>query len=679
MLTARPMRRMLPVFVLLTLVTAGVYGQVWNFGFINYDDPLYVTDNPIVQRGFTWEGIRWAFTALAAANWHPLTWLSHMLDVSLFGLDPGFHHLVNLLFHLLNTALLFFALKAMTGACWRSAFVAALFALHPLHVESVAWIAERKDVLSTFFGLLAIGAYGRYAQRPGWRRFLAIAIFFSLGLMAKPMLVTLPLVLLLMDFWPLGRLKFSLPEASSAPAPAGDRKKTKKSKTRPPAPESAKRRGTGSPHLAIVTEKIPLILLSALSSFITLYAQHQGGAVSTMDAYPPGTRIANALASYFLYLVKMFWPANLAVYYPFVKDIPVWQALAGALLLIAVTFAALRTARRFPYLLFGWLWYLITLLPVIGIVKVGEAAMADRYTYITLIGPFVAVTWAAHDLAARWTRGKEAMTAAALLVVIALAAATFVQAGTWKNSATLFRHALAATENNFMAHTNLAAALIDEGRLEEALPHLETAAKIRPDFPNARYNLGVIGMRQGKNDEAMGHFKAALRSDPNFARASHYAGLLHLQRGESAEAVQYFQRALAGGGPNPQVLAALADALAMSSRYEEALYYYERALKMNPDAVEVRYNTARILIAMGRVDGAIGHLREAVRIKPDYARAHNNLGSALLMQKRLDEALYHFQEAVRIDPGYTMARENLKDALAQKRKSGRAEDRKSRD
>ena len=665
------MRRMLPVFLLLTLVTAGVYGQVWNFGFINYDDPLYVTDNALVRKGFTWEGIRWAFTAVAAANWHPLTWLSHMLDVSLFSLDPGFHHLVNLLFHLFNTALLFIALKAMTGACWRSAFVAALFALHPLHVESVAWIAERKDVLSTFFGLLAIGAYCRYARSPGWRKFLPVAIFFSLGLMAKPMLVTLPLVLLLMDFWPLGRLKPSLPEASSDPAPAGERKKTKKMKTRPPAPESAKRRGTGSPHLAIVTEKIPLILLSALSSSITLYAQHQGGAVSTIDAYPVGTRIANALASYFLYLAKMFWPANLAVYYPFVKDIPVWQVLAGALLLIAVTFAAVRTARRFPYLLFGWLWYLITLLPVIGIVQVGEAAMADRYTYITLIGPFVAVSWGVYDLAAQLTRGKEAVAAAGLIVVIALAAATFTQAGTWKNSATLFRHALAVTENNFMAHTNLAVALIDEGRLDEALPHLETAAKIRPDFPNARYNLGVIRMRQGEDDEAMGHFKAALRSDPNFTRASYYGGLLHLQRGESAEAVQYFQKALAGGGPDPQVFTALADSLAMSSRYVEALYYYERALTLNPEAVEVRYNAARILIAMGRVDEAIGHLREAVRIMPDYARAHNNLGSALLMQKRLEEAVYHFQEAVRIDPGYKMARENLRDAQAQKKKLGR--------
>jgi tetratricopeptide (TPR) repeat protein len=671
MSTASSMRRMLPVFLLLTLVTAGVYGQVWNFGFINYDDPLYVTDNAVVQRGFTWEGIRWAFTALAAANWHPLTWLSHMLDVSLFGLEPGFHHLVNLLFHLLNTSLLFLVLKTATGACWRSAFVAALFALHPLHVESVAWIAERKDVLSTFFGLLAIGAYCRYTQRPGWRKFLPVAIFFSLGLMAKPMLVTLPLVLLLMDFWPLGRLKPSLPKASSAPAPTGERKKSKKKKQQPPTTASVKSAGTGSPHLAIVTEKIPLILLSALSSLITLYAQQQGGAVSAVDAYPLGTRIANALASYFLYLVKMVWPANLAVYYPFVKDVPVWQALAGALLLIAVTFAAVRTARRFPYLLFGWLWYLITLLPVIGIVKVGEAAMADRYTYIALIGPFVAVSWGVYELAARWTRGKEAMAAAGLMVVTALAAATFVQAGTWKNSATLFRHALTVTENNFMAHTNLAVALIDEARLDEALPHLETATKIRPDFPNARFNLGVIRMRQGKDDEAMGHFKAALHIDPGFARASHYAGLLHLQRGESAEAVLYFQRALAGGGPDPQVFAALADALAMSSRYEEALSFYGKALVLRPDAVEVRYNAARILIAMGRVDEAIGHLREAVRIKPDYARAHNNLGSALLMQKRLDEAVYHFQEAVRIDPGYKMARENLKDALAQKEKLGR--------
>ncbi len=665
---------MLPAFVLLTLVTAGVYGQVWNFGFINYDDPIYVTDNVVVRKGLTWEGIRWAFTTNAANIWHPLTWLSHMLDVSLFGLDPGFHHLVNLLFHLLNTSLLFLVLKTATGACWRSAFVAALFALHPLHVESVAWIAERKDVLSTFFWLLTMGAYVLYARRPGIPRYLPVLLFFSLGLMAKPMLVSLPLVLLLMDYWPLGRLPerrapVDPPKAPAQPAER-DRKKAKKKKAVVPLPEPVKGKGRNHATLLLL-EKIPLVVLAGIFSFVAFYTQQKGGALSSLEAYPLGVRLANAVVSYARYLFKMLWPVDLAFFYPFVREIPAWQIFVSAILLLAVSIAVVHFARRFPYLAFGWAWYLVTLLPVIGIVKVGEAALADRYTYITLIGPFVAATWGVYDLAARWTRGKEAMAAAALLLVIALAAATFVQAGTWRNSATLFRHALAVTENNFMAHTNLAAALIDEGRLNEALPHLETAARIRPDFPNARYNLGVIGMRQGKNDEALGHFKATLRSDPNFTWASYYAGLLHLQRGESAEAVQYFQKALAGGGPDPQIFATLADALAMSSRYEEALYCYERALALNPDAVEVRYNAARILIAMGRVDEAIGHLREAVRIKPDYARAHNNLGSALLMQKRLDEAAYHFQEAVRIDPGYTMARENLKDALAQQKKGRR--------
>jgi tetratricopeptide (TPR) repeat protein len=594
-----------------------------------------------------------------------------MLDVSLFGLDPGFHHLVNLLFHLLNTTLLFLVLKAATGACWRSAFVAALFALHPLHVESVAWIAERKDVLSTFFGLLAIGAYCRYAQRPGWRKFLPVAIFFSLGLMAKPMLVTLPLVLLLMDFWPLGRMEPSPSKASPALSQAAvrDRKKSKKKKAAEILPGTAE--ATAQKALSpLLLEKIPLVVIAIIFSMLAFYTQQKGGALGSQEAYPPGVRIANVVISYAHYLLRMVWPADLAVFYPYVKEIPVWQVLASAALLLSASIAVVRLARRFPYLAFGWLWYLVTLLPVIGIVKVGDFSMADRYTYISLIGPFVAVSWGVHDLTARWSRRKEAVAAAGLLVTIALAAATFVQAGTWKNSATLFRHALAVTENNFMAHTNLAAAHIDDGRLDEALPHLETAAKIRPDFPNARYNLGVIGMRQGKNDEAMGHFKAALRSDPNFAWASHYAGLLHLQRGESSEAVQYFQRTLAGGGPDPQVFAALADALAMSSRYEEALSFYGKALVLNPDAVEVRYNAARILIGMGRVDEAIGHLREAVRIKPDYARAHNNLGSALLLQGRVDEAVQHFREAIRIDPDYTMARENLKDALAQKKKLG---------
>jgi len=678
MFTSSPLRRKLPVLLLLTVATAAVYGQAWNFSFIHYDDPLYVTDNAIVQKGLTREGLRWAFTTNDANIWHPLTWLSHMLDVSLFGLAPGPHHLVNLLFHLLNTTLLFLVLKAATGACWRSAFVAALFALHPLHVESVAWIAERKDVLSTFFWLLAMGAYVLHARKPGIPRYLPVLLFFSLGLMAKPMLVSLPLVLFLMDYWPLGRLAPHQPKPVDPPQAAvrdamRDRKKSKKKKAVETLQETAgaTRQKTVS---LLLLEKIPLVVVAGIFCILAFYTQHKGGALSSLEAYPPGVRIANAIVSYALYLFKSVWPADLAVFYPYVKEIPGWQVLASAALLLSTSIAVVRFARRFPYLAFGWLWYLVTLLPVIGIVKVGDFSMADRYTYISLIGPFVAVSWGVHDLTALWSPRKEAVAAAGLLVTIALAAATFIQAGTWRNSATLFRHALAVTENNFMAHTNLAVALIDEGRLDEALPHLEKATKIRPDFPNAQYNLGVIRLRQGRDDEAMGHFKAALRIDPGFARASHYAGLLHLRRGEPAEAIRYIQQALTGGAPDPQEFTALADALALSSRYEEALSYYGRSLALKPDAVEVRYNAASILIGMGRVDEAIGHLREAVRLKPDYARAHNNLGSALLLQGRVDEAVHHFREAIRIDPGYRMARENLRDALAQKtegRKSGR--------
>ena len=678
MFTSSPLRRKLPVLLLLTVATAAVYGQAWNFSFINYDDPLYVTDNAIVQKGLTREGLRWAFTTNDANIWHPLTWLSHMLDVSLFGLAPGPHHLVNLLFHLLNTTLLFLVLKAADGG-----LLAKRLRGGPLRPSSPSRGIRRLDCREEGRSEHVFLA----AHHGGLRPLCPKA--------GDPALSSRPPVL---QPRPHGQTHAGQPSARTfpdgllapgaartAPAQPGtprkprcadamrDRKKSKKKKAVETLPETAGATGK-KPFSLLLLEKIPLVIVAGIFCILAFYTQHKGGALGSLEAYPPGVRIANAIVSYALYLFKSVWPADLAVFYPYVKEIPGWQVLASAAILLSTSIAVVRFARRFPYLAFGWLWYLVTLLPVIGIVKVGEFSMADRYTYMTLIGPFIAFSWGARDLAARWNLRKEALTAAGLLVTIALAAATFIQAGTWRNSATLFRHALAVTENNFMAHTNLAVALIDEGRLDEALPHLETATKIRPDFPNAQYNLGVIRLRQGRDDEAMGHFKAALRIDPGFARASHYAGLLHLRRGEPAEAIRYFQQALTGGAPVPQVFTALADALALSSRYEEALSYYGRSLALKPDAVEVRYNAASILIGMGRVDEAIGHLREAVRIKPDYARAHNNLGSALMMQKRFDEAITHFQEAVRIDPGYTMARENLKDALAQKKevkKSGR--------
>jgi tetratricopeptide (TPR) repeat protein len=668
--TLKKSRLEICVIVSLVLLTAAVYGQVIGHGFINYDDPDYITENLLVQEGLTREGSRWAFTTFTAANWHPLTWLSHMLDVQLFGVKPGMHHLVSVAFHLLNTILLFVILRQMTGALWRSAFVAALFALHPLHVESVAWAAERKDVLSTFFWLLTMGAYVRYAQKPGLQEYGPVVLFFVLGLLAKPMLVTLPLVLLLLDYWPLGRLKWNdpAPEIQRTAPPEPEKKRKKRTpqplekKKKPPAMGA----GKWSHILPLVYEKMPLLALSAASGFITYYAQQKGGAVASLIRVPLPERVANAVVSCAAYLWKMVWPSGLAVPYP----IEAWSAgavLASASFLIAMTLVAVRRAGAYPYLLSGWLWYLITLLPVIGIVKVGDAAMADRYTYVTLIGPLVAVSWGARDLAARWSRGRVALTAAALPVVGALAVLTFIQTVYWKSSESLFRHALAVTENNYTAHTNLAVELFAQGSQDEAVIHLETAVRLRPDFPYALYNLGAIRMKQGRSDEAVRYCQSALQYNPNLWQALRCLAFLQLERGEAAEAVRNFEKTLAGRGPDPQVYVGLGDALAMTGRYEEALANYGRALARKPDAAEVHYNAARILIAMGRLDEAIGHLREAVRIKPDYARAHNNLGSALLLQKNIDGAIQHFREAIRIDPDYRIARENLKDAQAQKK------------
>jgi tetratricopeptide (TPR) repeat protein len=525
--------------------------------------------------------------------------------------------------------------------------------------------------------MLTMWAYARYAKKPGLPGYLPVLLFFTLGLLAKPMLVTLPLVLLLLDYWPLGRLKCNEPKQEVA-LPAQP-KQEKKRKRRTPQPQEQKKQplskdvSSWSRILPLVYEKIPLLALSAALSFITFYAQQKGGAVAVLTKVPLADRLSNAVVTYAAYLWKMLWPSNLAVFYP----MEAWSAsivLASAALLLALTFAALRWSGHYPYLLVGWLWYLVTLLPVIGIIKVGEAAMADRYTYISLIGPFVAVSWGTRDLSTRWIHRKElGVGAVGLLVVAALSILTSMQAKHWKSSGSLYRHAIAVTENNYTAHTNLSAVLIDEGRQDEALTHLEIALKLKPDFSFALYNLGIIRMNQGEKDEAMRYLQSAIRSNPNLSEALRCLAFLQLERGEATEAIQNFERTLAGRGPDPQVYAGLADALVTTGRYEEALFNYGRALALKPDAADVHYNAARIFIAMGRLEEAIGHLRVAIRVKPDYARAHNNLGSALLLQKKIDEAIQHFQEALHIDPDYQIARANLKDALIQKKKTGNRE------
>jgi len=477
--------------ILLALATAGVYAGLAGHRFISLDDGRYVTANPRVAAGITWGGVVWAFTTWHAGNWHPLTWLSHMVDVQVFGLNPTGHHLVNLAWHCANTALVFAVLLRLTGARWRSAAVAALFGIHPLHVESVAWVAERKDLLATFFGLLALGAYGSYARRPGVGRYTTVAVALTASLLSKPMLVSLPFVLLLLDVWPLGRL-------------AG-----------------ATRPGRRLPRLLL--EKLPLLTLAAASGVVTFLAQRGWGAVKPLAVLPASVRLTNAAMSYVVYLKKTIWPTDLAVYYPHADALPPpWQIAAAGLLLTALSLVAARQVRRRPFLLTGWLWYLGTLVPVIGLVQVGGQALADRYTYVPLIGVFLALSWGAADLARRHRGGAAILGATAAAAIIALASVTWGQVRHWRDTASLFGHAVSVTEGNWMAFALLGKDALDAGRPAEAVAHLRRSLTINPYTTAAagiHTNLARALANTGDLEEAIEEYRRALSIDSSSERA----------------------------------------------------------------------------------------------------------------------------------------------------------------
>jgi protein O-mannosyl-transferase len=484
-------RRNAALFVLLAVPVCAVFGRAVAFPFVNFDDNTYVYDNPFVAQGLSLEALGWALTTTRGGIWHPLTWLSHLLDVELFGLRPWGHHLVSVLLHALNAGLLFVVLRRLTGARWRSWLVAALFALHPLRVQSVAWVSERKDLLSALLGLTALLLYLRYARRPSRGGYLALAAVFALGLAAKPMLVTLPLLLLLLDWWPLGRFSFRASAAGRGPGPA-----------------------------ALLREKAALLAIAVLFGIVSIHAQRSVGALMDLDAYPLAGRVANALVATAGYLGKLLFPANLAVFYPLRPGGAVWPAAAGALAALAgITAVAAREARRRPYLLAGWLWYLATLLPVSGLIQVGHQAMADRYTYLPLIGLQLAAVWALAEISRRRPRLRAALVVAAAAVLPALAAASWREVGHWRDSEHLMRRALAVTRDNFTAHNNLATALMTQARYDEAVPHLEAALRIRPDHFNAHLNLGQILLMRGRAREAAALFAEAARLDPGSADA----------------------------------------------------------------------------------------------------------------------------------------------------------------
>jgi tetratricopeptide (TPR) repeat protein len=510
------------VVLLLTAIVLVLYWPVTGYEFIAMDDNMYVVENPDIQKGLSRQGISWAMTTLYTTNWHPLTWLSLMADYERYGLNAAGYHVSSLLLHILNTLLLFLVLRRMTGETWKCLTVAALFGVHPLNIESVAWIAERKNLLSTFFWFLTMFAYVRYVERPEWLRYLQALFLFALGLMAKPMLVTLPFVLLLLDYWPLCRfspVSRCCGEGFSESVDAG----------------SILRR--------LLKEKIPFFLLSLCSALITLYAAKIGGAVKSIADFPLSRRIANALIAYTSYLEKMIWPVDLAIFYPYPTSRPVWKFAVALLSLTAVTVFVAFKRKKHPYLAAGWLWYIITLLPVIGIVQVGFQSIANRYTYVPLVGIFILIAWGVPELLRTQIR-RWCLPAAAVAFIMILSFSTWAQLPHWRNSETAFRHAIWVTEDNFIAHTGMGDVWLSRGDFQRARLNYRESLRIKPGYAEAHNNLAIILMKEGKWEEAAEGFREALKHKPDLVEAHNNLGAAMIYQEKFQEAAAHFTRAL---------------------------------------------------------------------------------------------------------------------------------------
>jgi tetratricopeptide (TPR) repeat protein len=629
------------VYLFLILATGAVYWQVQSFNFVNFDDDQYISNNRHVQQGLTTESIAWAFTTSHAGNWHPVTWLSHILDCQLYGLDPGWHHVTSLLLHIANSFLVFLLFRRLwdhsptairtRDNLWQCALVAALFALHPLHVESVAWVSERKDVLSTFFWLLTMWSYLRYIERPLAHRYAPVLLLFALGLMSKPMLVTLPFVLLLLDVHPLGRFRLQ-----QGP-------------------------------VRVVLEKLPLFVLSVVSSAVTLHVQKAGGAVTSLQTIPLADRIANAAVSYVSYMGKMLYPTDLSVLYPYPIGLPWWQTSGACLLLTAISLAAVRMMGSRPWFLLGWLWFLGTLIPVIGIVQVGQQSMADRYTYIPLLGLFIILAWAISEIFAQWRHRKIWLATTAAIGLALLAVTTWRQVGYWHNSVALFEHALAISPRNYVAHNNLGNALVGLGRSTDAIVHYRKALQSSPDFDKAYNNLGLALSNQGQLKEAVEHYLQALRIRPDFEEAHSNLGSALVRLNRTAEAVEHYRQALQTKPDYAEAHYNLANALRKQDDPTAAVEHYFEALRMGLDRAEVHNNLANALRSLNRSIEAIEHYSQALILAPNLAEVHTNLAIALEDQGHTEDAIQHYLQALEINPAFSQARQYLDRALRSRR------------
>lgn len=622
-------QRKIIICLLLVSVTLTAYWAVQSYDFVTFDDPVYVTENHHVQSGLTWKNLNWALLSTEAGFWHPLTWMSFLLDFDLYGLNPGGYHWMNLLWHIANTLLVFLVFTRMTTKVWPSAVVALLFALHPLHVESVAWISARKDVLSTFFWLLAMLIYIEYAAYGGKRRYALTMLAFICGLMAKPMLVTLPFVLLLVDYWPLGRY----PEHISS-----DQRRV----------------------MRLMMEKVPFIILGIAAIILTFFAERQAGAIKSLETFPWDIRLANGLISYTGYLGKMLWPSGLSVFYPHPGMWPFGLVILATFLLGLISLLVFKLRKNHPYLIVGWLWYLIVLAPVIGIIQVGLHASADRYTYVSALGIFLMGVWGAADILEKRRCpklfAKVIMTAMTLLLIIL----TRQQASYWQDSVTLYRRAIAVTTNNYVALNNLGAALISSGQPAEALTAINAALHIKPDFAQAYNNKGIACRLSGQHEAAVKSFLRAIEIKKNFADAHYNLGNTYFNMGNVDAAVREYRTALELHPLQAvRVHIDLGLALARQNNLPEAVSECHKALALMPGSAEAHNALGMLLMQQGKYREAMQHYVQAVESKPDFADAYNNIGIILALFGRHQEAELQYQTALRIRPGYKEAEKNL--------------------
>ena len=588
--------RVVVISLFLVIATFVAYIQVLDHGFIHFDDNTYLTNNWNVKAGLTSESIVWAFTTSHAANWHPVTWLSHMLDFEVYGLNPSGHHLTNLFFHIANTLLLFWVLLKMTGALGRSGFVAVLFALHPLNVESVVWIAERKNVLSTFFWFLTLWAYVGYVEKKRIENYLLVVLFLALGLMSKPMLVTLPFVLILLDFWPLERLR----------------------RADPPSPKEGSRTLKTETLASLVMEKIPLLVLVIGSSITTFIVQRIGGAVQSTDVFPLQERVINAFVSYLSYLQKVVWPSGLSVFYAHPGNtLPAWKGIVSAVILVLFTTWVIRMARKIPYLAVSWFWFLGTLVPVIGIVQVGAQAMADRYAYVPLIGIFIAIAWGISGLMKN--AAQKLLPILAGVIIPVLIALTTVQVGYWKDGITLFKHAISVTESQYPGIATTHALLGNEyhrkGKFNLAISEFNKSLEINPDDLYSFNNLAATLAEQGNLDEALSFAQRLVSMKPDYT---------------------------------PGVIT-LGNILEESGKLNQAQTTYKRVLELDSNSYENYLNLANVLYRIGNLEEAAPHFRKAIALNPRLVEAHYNLGNILGQQGHLEEAKEAFEKAVSMD------------------------------